>query len=193
MTRRTAPFRRAAFTLVELLAAMVVVGVIGAFGAMTLQRAAAVNTGIAARATLYADASALMDRLTRKVQSTAIRSGDTVPSFATFTTTNLTWDDASALAYNATAQTVTLIDVAAGDSAAATAPTLADSVTSFTMAAFDESNVNLLTSLGVNSLNATQGGAIRRVEFQFTMTRSGQSVTLRSRAFTRCTLARVTS
>ncbi|MFT3687207.1 MAG: hypothetical protein QM783_20175 [Phycisphaerales bacterium] len=193
MKNARVPSSRFAFTLVEFIAALVVVSVIGLFGAMTLQRAGAANTQVAARAAVYADASALMDRLIRKVQSTPLRTADTVPAFAGFTVTSLTWDDGSALAYNANGQRVTLIDVPAGDSTSVTAPILADSLTSFTMAAYDQSNVNLLTSLGVTSLTATQGGTIRRVEIQFTMTRQGQSVTLRSRAFPRCALARAGS
>lgn len=172
---------------------MVVVGVIGTFGALTLQRAAAVNTQVAARAAIYADASALMDRMVRKVQSTPTRtaSNPAVPSLASFSATSVTWDDGSALTYSAAAQTVTLIDVVAGDSAAAAAPVLAGGVTAFALTAYDQSNTDLLASLGVATMNSAQSASIRRVSIQFTLTRQGQSVTLRSRAFTRCAMLKV--
>lgn len=183
----------AAFTLVELIAAMVVIGIIGSFGALTIQRAAAVNTQVASRAMLYAEASSVMDRLVRKVQSTPVRSASNpaVPSVASFSATGMTWDDASSLSYSAASQTITFIDAAAGDSAAAAAPVLADSITAFAMTAYDESNTDILAALGVSSLNSTQGATVRRVAIQFTLTRRGESVTLRSRAFTRCTMVKV--
>ncbi len=184
---------RRAFTLVELIAAMVVIAVIGSVGAMTLQRAAAANSQVSTRGTLYAEASTVMDRLVRKIQSTTVRnaSNPAVPSVTSLSTTGMTWDDASAIVYSPGAQTLALLDVAAGDSAAVAAPLLADSVSSFTMAGFDGSNTDLLASLGVTTLNAAQGATVRRVSIQFTLTRQGQSVTLRSRAFLRCAMAKV--
>lgn len=183
-----------AFTLVELVAAMVVVGVIGAVGAMTLQRAAAANSQVTARGSLYAEASAAMDRLVRKVQSAPARAATNpaAPSVAAFTASSITWDDQSLLSYDATAQTIVLRDVGAGDAASAT-PVLAANVSSFTVAPFDQSNANIFTALGVTTLNAAQGATVRRVSIQFTLTRDGQSVTLRSRAFVRACMVTAVS
>ncbi|MDP1661806.1 MAG: prepilin-type N-terminal cleavage/methylation domain-containing protein [Phycisphaerales bacterium] len=188
VTSRQAP--RRAFTLVELIAVMIVVAVIGAVGAMTMQRAAAANSQVSTRSALYGEASAAMDRLIRKVQSTPARaaSNPTVPSIASFTATTFTFDDLSTVTYDANAQTIVLRDVAAGDTTSAT-PVLLGQVTAFTATPFDQSNANIFTALGVASLNSTQSATIRRISIQFTMTREGQSVTLRSRAFIRCTMA----
>lgn len=186
MNARRSPYRRA-FTLVELVAAMVVVGVIGAVGAMTLQRAAAANSQVSARGTLYAEASAAMDRLVRKVQSAPARAATNpaAPSISALTATAITWDDQSTLTYDANAQTLVLRDVAAGDSTSAT-PVLVGNVSAFEVAPFDQDNANIFTALGVATLNSAQGATVRRVSIQFTLTRDGQSVTLRSRAFVRC-------
>lgn len=186
MTARRMTSRRA-FTLVELIAAMVVVAVIGTVGAMTLQRAAAANSQVSARGTLYAEASAAMDRLVRKVQTSPARAATSpaVPSIATLTGTAITWDDLSLLSYDPTAQTIVLRDVPAGDSTVSS-PVLMGNVSAFAVVPFDQSNADLFAALGVTTLNAAQGATVRRVSIQFTLTRDGQSVTLRSRAFPRC-------
>lgn len=178
---------RRAFTLVELVAVMVVVAVIGTVGAFTMQRAAAATSQVATRGTLYAEGSAAMDRIIRKLQSAPARAATSpaVPSFATFSATSITWDDLSAITYDANAQTLVFRDVAAGDSTSAT-PVLIGNVSDFSAAPFDQSNANIFTALGVSSLNSTQGATVRRISIQFTITRDGQSVTLRSRAFVRC-------
>ncbi|HYD00237.1 MAG TPA: prepilin-type N-terminal cleavage/methylation domain-containing protein [Phycisphaerales bacterium] len=183
--------RRSAFTLVELIAVMVVISVIGAVGAMTIQRAAAANAQVSTRGALYAEASAAMDRIVRKVQSTPVRaaSNPAAPSIASFTAATIAWDDQSALTWDAAAGTLVLRDVTAGDATGA-APVLIANVSDFSAAPFDQSNSNILTALGVTTLNAAQSGTIQRVSFQFTVTRDGQSVTLRSRAFPRCAMVR---
>jgi len=185
-----APRTARAFTLIELVAVMVVIGTIAAIGSMTFQRAAAANSQVSARGAVYAEASAAMDRIIRKLQSTPARTGTNpaVPAVASFTSSTITWDDQSALVYSAGAGTVTLCDVAAGDTSG-TAPVLVGNVTAFDVQPIDQSNANLFTTLGVTTLNSTQCASIRRVSVQITLTRDGQSVTLRSRAFTRCSMA----
>jgi prepilin-type N-terminal cleavage/methylation domain-containing protein len=190
MTSSRATTRRA-FTLIELIAVMVVVAAIGVIGAMTMQRAAAANSQVATRGGLYTEASSAMDRIVRKLQSTPIRpsTDPAQPSIASFTDTTITFDDQSTITYDAAAQTITLRDTVAGDTATDT-PVLIGYISSFAAAPYDESNNNLFTTLGVTTLDSTQSGSIRRVSIQFTITREGQSVTLRTRAFPRCCMAK---
>jgi len=191
MSKAAGTTRRRAFTLVELVAVMVVISAIGAVGAFTIQRATAANSQVSTRGTIYAEASAAMDRIVRKVQSTPVRaaSNPAAPSIASFTAASITWDDQSALTWDAAAGTLMLRDVAAGDATGA-APVLLTNVSDFSATPFDQSNSNIFTTLGVTTLSAAQSGTVRRVSFQFTITRDGQSVTLRSRAFPRCTMVR---
>jgi prepilin-type N-terminal cleavage/methylation domain-containing protein len=185
------PVRRA-FTLIELIAVMVVVAAIGAVASLAIQRAGAAVSQVATRGTLYAEASAAMDRVTRLIQTTPTRTGASgvAPSIASFTASTISWDSQSRIEYDAVAHTVVLRDVASGD-AVADSPVLVANTTSFSLVPLDASNTNLFTTLGVTALSAAQGESVRRVEVQFTMTREGQSVTLRSRAFLRCTMAGV--
>lgn len=191
---RDAGTSRRGFTLVELIAAMVVVAVIGTIGAFTLQRAAAANTQVSTRGMLFAEASGVMDRVVRMIQSEPMRVGSNpaVPSIAGFSASSVSWDDGSSIVYTSAQQTLTLTDITAGD-LAASSPVLSSCVTAFTMSAMNDAGTDLLTLLGVSSLDATQSEDIQRLSITLTLTREGQTVTLRTRVFPRCLLVKASN
>lgn len=181
------------FTLVELVATMAIVGVIGTVLAGVILRAAEANTKTGARGDLYADASTAMDILVRKFRSTPIRGGSNpgCGSILSFDNNLVTWDDQSQLEF--TSGSIKLRDVAGGDPVGLSPVEVLGGVTSFTLTPKDKDDANVFTTYGGGPLDNKQSEDITRVVIQFTVSRHGHSVTLRSRAFIRANISGTSS
>lgn len=172
------PSRYRAFTLVELLATIVVLGVIATATSSILLAATDGYLSATVRAEAHTEVSVGLDRIVRELRSIPFDgdAGGVAPDIDTVTTSSIAWDDDSSLALDGTDLEIT-ID---GGSAAV----LVADVSAFTVTCYDESNAALGSSLAGAACDA-----IRRVEISITCTRRGISETLHTRVFLRSTMS----
>jgi type II secretory pathway pseudopilin PulG len=165
---------RPAFTLVETIAAMVVVSVTGLLTSGIIFTAIHSYRDASTRAQIHNDCSAAFDRVTKLLWSIPRDSSASVlaPLISSVTSTSLSWNNNWSLSLSGTQLMLT--------ENGGTARPILDNVTSFSISCFDESNAAMATSL---SGAATQG--IRRIQIQVTVSRQGVSETLRARAYIR--------
>jgi len=163
-----------AFTLIETIAAMVVVSIIGTLTSGILYTAVGSYRDASTRAQIHNDCSAAFDRLTKLLWSIPRDSSASVvaPLISSVTSTSITWNTNWTLTLSGTQLMLT--------ENGATARPILENVTSFTVSCFDESNAAMAASL---SGAATQ--SIRRIQIQVTVTRQGIAETLRARAYIR--------
>jgi prepilin-type N-terminal cleavage/methylation domain-containing protein len=173
MTRPSHSSRRG-FTLIETIAAMVVVAVIGSLASGILYTAIGSYRDATTRAQIHNNCSAAFDRLTKLLWSIPRDTSASVvaPLISNVTATSITWDTDWTLSLSGTQLMLT--------ENGGTARAVLDNVTAFTVSCFDQSNAALAASL---SGSATQ--AIRRIQIQVTVTRQGISESLRTRAYIR--------
>jgi prepilin-type N-terminal cleavage/methylation domain-containing protein len=165
---------RRAFTLIETIAAMVVVAVIGSLTSGILYTAIGSYRDASTRAQIHNDCSAAFDRLTKLLWSIPRDSSASVvaPLISSVTSTSISWNTNWTLSLSGTQLMLT-------ESGGTARPVLED-VSSFTVSCFNESNAAMAASL---SGAATQ--PIRRIQIQVTVTRQGTSESLRARAYIR--------
>jgi len=168
--------RARAFTLIEAIATIVVLGVIGSLVSSIILRSINDYTTIATSAQAQADLSSAMDRLDRELREIALKSGGGVrPDITTAGVNSITYATSKVFALSGTTLNYT-------DSSGTTP--LLDNVSTFTIQAFDADN----TSLG-----ATVSGAacdnIRRLAITVAITRNNVTETLRTKVFLRNTLS----
>jgi prepilin-type N-terminal cleavage/methylation domain-containing protein len=170
--------RRRGFTLVETIAALVVVAAIGSVTSGIIYSAINSYRDASTTAQLHNDCSSAFDRLSKALWSIPRDSTATIvaPQVSSVTATSISWGGNWSLALNGTQLMLT--------EAGGTARPILENVTSFTLSCFDESNSALAASL---SGSATQ--AIRRVQLQVTVARQGITHGLRSRVFIRSTMS----
>lgn len=171
------PLRRG-FTLVETIAALVIVAVVGSVSSGIIYTAIGSYRDASTTAQLHNDCSAALDRLTKALWSIPRDSTASIvaPQISTVTATSIAWGGNWSLALSGTQ----LMLVEAGG----TARPILENVTSFTISCFNESN----TAMAANISGAgTQ--AIRRIQLQVTVARQGISHSLRTRTFIRSTMS----
>lgn len=170
---------RRAFTLVEAVATITVLGVLGSVTSGIIVQATDGYIEARIRGQLHAEASVALDRIAREIRSIPL---DAAASGIAPDIDNCL---ASYIEWNALGNRISTAD---GDlllkKNAGTAQVLMNDVTAFSIAAFDESN----TQLGFNLSGATCD-PIRRLEFTLTAVREGTTVTLRTRVFLRSTMS----
>ncbi len=179
MPRR--PRTARAFTLVESIAAMVVVGFVATIGAQLTLRASRDYVEAARGAELHATLSNAIDRLDRDLREIRLDpdAADIGPDIDSLTASSITWDTAGGTCSVSLSGTQLRL-AEDGDSAVA----LLDDVSAFTVAAYNDAGSALTLPLSGNACDA-----IRRIQITITVTRDGRSDTLRTRVFLRATLA----
>jgi len=168
--RRTRP----GFTLIETIAAMVIVSIVGSLTSGILYTAIGSYREASTRAQLHNNCSAAFDRLTKVLWSIPRDTTASIvaPLISNVTATSITWNSNWTLTLSGTQLLLT--------EAGGTARPVLEDVTAFSVSCFDESNSALAASL---SGAATQ--AIRRIQIQVTVSRQGVTETLRARAYIR--------
>jgi len=175
MTTRRTPHRpRTAFTLVETIAAMVVVSVTGILTSGIIFTAIHSYRDASTRAQLHNECSSAFDRISKLLWSIPRDSSAPVvaPLISSVTATSISWNNNWSLSLSGSQLMFT--------ENGGTARPILENVTSFSIACFDESNTAMAASL---SGAATQG--IRRIQIQVTVSRQGISETLRARSYIR--------
>lgn len=182
-TMRPSRRRPRAFTLVELVAVMVVIGTIGGVVAGIVQRLAEANNQTAVRSQLYNEATMALDRIVNMVKFTPVRgTGTQTPAISAITPSSITWENGDTLAL--TGGNLNLCSVRDGD-AAATPKLLLANVSAFTIAPINDTDANLFTAYATISLNAVQSGDAHAMNLSLTLTRANVSATLSTRVFLR--------
>lgn len=165
---------RRAFTLIEAIASITILGTIAAVAAPLILEAGDGYASASTAGQLHVEASVALDRLARSLRSVEQDSGAPTPSplITSTTDTSIAWGPASGVSLSG----ARLVLVDDGRAPAV----LLDDVADFRVCTFDESNA---------ALAFTQSGTacrvIRRVELTLTTERHGVRHTLRTRVFVR--------
>lgn len=167
-----------AFTLVEVIASIVIIGTLGGLAGSVLVRGIEGYRGVAVQSLLHADVASALDRVDRALREIPSLTGDGTPSIKSVTPTSIEWDEANGGAKVLLDTDSLLIGFGGGDGTA-----ILTGMTGMTIQCYDESNAALAATL-----DASGAAAIRRVEFSITASREGLSDTLRTRVFLRCTM-----
>jgi hypothetical protein len=172
------PFLRArarrAFTLVETICAIVVVATVGSVSSGIIYSAIQSYRDASTKAQLSDDCSAAMDRLTKALWSIPRDTSAAVvaPLISNVTASSISWNTNWTLTLSGTQLLLT--------EAGGTPTSILDNVASFNVACYDQNN----TALGAN-LSGAATQSIRRIQIQISVTRQGQTETLRTRVFIR--------
>lgn len=170
--------RHRGFTLVETIAAMVVVSVTGILTSGIIFTAVNSYRDASTRAQLHNECSSAFDRISKLLWSVPRDTTASVvaPLISNVTATSISWNTNWSLSLSGTQLMLT--------ENGGTARPILENVTSFSIACFDESNNALAASLSGASTQT-----IRRIQIQVTVTRQGISETLRARAFIRSVMS----
>lgn len=172
MTRRTATTREhRGFTLVEMIAAIVVISIVGLVGSRLVLVASNAMEGTARRAELINSLNLVMERAMTELSSIDAAAG--VPAITSPTSSSITFTvNGSSRTLSHSGTTVQLTG------AAATGATLATDVTTFTLTYYDRDNAVIASPSAAIS-------SIRSIQLTVTATKASISETLRSRVFLR--------
>lgn len=181
MRRRNRQFRtesRAGFTLIESAVTIVILSIIMAVVSRLFLGAAMGYTSAATRSELHAELSCALDRVVSEVRLATVKSGvsPACADIVSITPTSIEWKASDGLS-----RTVSLVGSEVHYSVnGGTAYVLASSVTTFGIAAFDQSSAALASSLSGSDVNA-----VRRIQITLAGTRHGVTETFRTRVFPR--------
>lgn len=170
------------YTLIEAIATMVVLAALGSLASTIIIEASNGYLSGRVQAQLHTESSIAMDRIVRELRTIPLddEANDTAPDIDEVTDTSITWSGDNHLTLNGT----TLELVEAGG-----APrVLLTGVSAFTIQTYDENN-----SILNQPRQASQCDSIRRVQVTITLSRHGESETLRTKVFVRSTMAGVNS
>lgn len=168
---------RPGFTLVEAIATMVILGVLGLVTSRLIFTASDVYLSSATRAQISSDASAALERIVAELRQVPVRasSSPAAPDLVAVTPESVEWRTGVASTSSVARSGTDLVWTESGTSAP-----LARNVVGFTVACFDESGAALASNLSGSGLDA-----VRTVELSITVSRAGQSESLRTRVFLR--------
>lgn len=181
--RRNPTAARRGFTLVEAIAAMTIIGVLGSLTSQLVLRAAQSYSEAATRAQLHAEISSALDRIDKEFRQIAIRTpyASVAPGIEAVSATGITWlDGGTQRSIAAAGGSLTYFDQSSN-----TTSTLIGSTSSLSIAvaAFDETG----TAITLPAAGSACDG-IRRLSLTITATRSGMTESLRTRVYLRCTM-----
>jgi len=165
-----------AFTLVETIAAITVLSVIASVTSSILWTSIQGYARGALAADLHTQASIALEQVVRNLRNIPKVSAASAPDIASFSSTSITWNTDYTLSLDG-AELVLRSD-------GGVPRTLITGVTSFSLQAFDQSNVELASSLSGNGCLP-----IRRFLITMTIQRDGVSETVRTKVFIRSLIA----
>ncbi len=170
---------RRAFTLIEMIATVVIIGTVGSVASGIIYSASRAYTEAALGAQLHAELAAGLDRIDRAVREIGLKSpyASSAPNIVSLSASAITYNTSSVLTFNSGTGEITL-----SEGGGPTGVLLRD-VSTCTFSAFDESNTAL-----ASSLSGAACDAVRRVSVSITLTRGGATQTLRTKVFLRCML-----
>ena len=186
MTRRLFQSgRRRGFTLVESMATIVVLGVLGSAASFLVLDAVDGYMDAATRAQLHAELSIALDHALREIRkieldSTAV--GEVAPNITSISATSLVWENSAAQESSLTLSGTDLLLKVAPAGAA----TLMTNVTDLTIKGYDD-GVDPDTEVG--PCPPPVCGTIRRISVEVTAERGGISESLRFKVFIRSTMS----
>jgi prepilin-type N-terminal cleavage/methylation domain-containing protein len=168
---------RRAYTLVELVATIVVLAIVGSISSFMVFNSTQGYREATVTAQLHAEASVAFDRVVRELRKMDLddAAAGTAPDIESIDTSSITWNDNSTLALSGT-------DLMYTESGGTPAVLLGD-VSAFTLQAFDESESTVVLPAAAAACDP-----IRRLSAEITVTRAGVSETLRTRLFLRATM-----
>ena len=184
MTVRTSQSgrRRRGFTLVESMATIVVLGVLGSTASFLILDAVDDYANASFSAQLHAEMSIGLDRAMREIRKIELDAGATgvAPDITSMAVTLLQWEDSSGNAYRlGTSGSELQLQVAGG-----TIATLLTDVTALAISIYDEDNLDLGASCAGPGCDD-----VRRVAVDITTQRGGVTESLRFKAFIRSTMS----
>lgn len=165
---------RRGFTLIEAISTLLIVATLGVVSSGAIYRAARSFSGGAVQAQLSSEASSALDVIVRELQGIAAydASGTIAPQITSVSPTAIVYSTNSTISYDGSTVWLTL--------SGGTARALIQNVSAFSISAFDQSNGALSSTLsGVGVL------PVRRLSVSLTVSRFGESETLRTRVFLR--------
>ena len=167
---------RRGFTLVELIAAIVVIGAIGSAASSMLVSSIDGYFQAATQAQLHTELSITIDRIDREFRRIEREVSATIaPNITAATSTSLTWNGNNTLSRSGSQLMLS--------EGGATPRVLLDDVIAFGIQTYDQSNAALPLTL-----NDGQADAVRRIRVSITIQRNGVSETLSAKMFVRCTM-----
>ncbi len=175
--RRHSP--RGGFTLVEVIAVIVLLGVLGGVTSSLILSATAAFVDSSVRMQLHGEASVTLDRLVRELREIDAdpAAGAPAPHITEASASVLAWGDDSRLRLDGSDLLL------AADGAAERL--LCNGVSEFSIAYFDESNRPLLVGASVAPADRPR---IRRLALRLALTRQGLTESLQTRVFLRCAM-----
>ncbi len=184
MSGRTHHFgrRRRGFTLVESMATISVLGILGSSASFLILDAVDDYTDASVTVQLHGEMSVALDRAMREIRKIELDSSaaDVAPNITSVTATTLVWENSSSNVYRlAMVGSELRLQIAAGAVA-----TLLTDVTALAISIYDEDNADLGASCAGAGCDA-----VRRVVVDVTTQRSGVTESLRFKAFIRSTMS----
>ena len=174
--------RRRGFTLVESMATISVLGILGSSASFLILDAVDDYIDASVSAQLHSEMSIALDRAMREIRKIELdtTASDVAPDITSMTDTLLQWEDSSGNAYRLGWSGSELqLQIAGG-----TIATLLTDVTDMVISIFDEDNVDLGASCGGPGCDA-----VRRIAVEVWTQRSGVTESLRFKAFIRSTMS----
>lgn len=166
---------RRGFTLVELIATIVVLSILGTVSAGIIFTATDGYLSASTTASLHQNAALALDRMTRELREIARDGSNSVPLINELTASSIRWEDDSELFVVGSS----LVFIENGAPPVA----LANDVSEFTVRTFDEESESLPLTMSGEACRD-----VRRIELSLTLARHGVSETVRTRVFVRAAI-----
>ena len=169
--------RRRGFTIVETIAVMSILGIVGSVSSLLIYSGVASYRGAAVLAQIHEEEATAMARLAVEFRKIPLdgTAGSMAPQISSVTATSIAWSTSYSLTLSGTQ--LRLVEAGGATS------TLLDNVTAFSIQCYDEGNA----ALGA-SLSGAACYPIRRITVSFTVSRQGTTDTLRTKFFIRSTM-----
>ncbi len=184
MKRAARSAQRRGFTLVEAIASIVVVSILGSVVSGLILQAADAHAGSSVQADLHAEASAALDRLVREIRridpDPDAPAGEPAADVDRLTATSIEWAGDSVARLDGTELILSIAGEGDG--------VLATDVSALEIIAYDDSNAQLGTSISGDGTRQ-----IRRVEIRLTLERAGASETIEAKVYLRGAMAGTTA
>ncbi len=175
MKRRSATSRRG-FTLVEAIAALTIIGVLGSIGSRLVYSSVTSIRDGSDRAEMHSEASNAMSTITTTLRNLA-RTSSGGANITSVTSTSIACNTTQTFSLSGT--TLNFADSAQGG----TSQPMLRNVSAFDVKCYDQDNTALATTLSGTGIDP-----VRRVQITITVTKNGITETLRTRTFLRNTM-----